>query len=283
MPVEIDFGVYAIRNTVNGKAYVGSAAMSLQRRKWTHWSKLKHNVHHNKHLQAAWNKYGKGAFEFVVLERCERELCVEREQWWIDEKRAADCRFGYNGRPTASSNLGKKVSAETKAKMSASAKLACARPEVKERKRQAVMRPGEREKRVERAKELWSDPAHRERAAEGARKRFAKPEEREKVSEANRKRFANAEARAKCSASARRRYANPEEREQISRQQREKWADPEYRDKMSAIRRRTLGTPEARKRSSERVRAQWANPEFRARMLAALEAGKAKAAAMRST
>lgn len=56
-------GVYLISNNVNGKCYVGSTIHLDQRRK-QHFSRLAHN----KHLQNAYNKYGKEAFEFEVLE-----------------------------------------------------------------------------------------------------------------------------------------------------------------------------------------------------------------------
>ena len=59
-------GVYLISNNVNGKCYVGSTIHLDQRRK-QHFSRLAHNKHVNKHLQNAYNKYGREAFEFEVL------------------------------------------------------------------------------------------------------------------------------------------------------------------------------------------------------------------------
>lgn len=60
-------GVYLISNNVNGKCYVGSTIHLDQRRK-QHFSRLAHNKHVNKHLQNAYNKYGREAFESEVLE-----------------------------------------------------------------------------------------------------------------------------------------------------------------------------------------------------------------------
>jgi hypothetical protein len=101
-------GVYAIRNTANGKLYVGSAALSFKERWRVHRSKLRRNRHPNSHLQAAWIMYGERAFEFVVLEKCSPSDCLEREQWWMVEKRTLEKDFGYNlcpvfGVPTVTS------------------------------------------------------------------------------------------------------------------------------------------------------------------------------------
>ena len=111
-------GVYIIRNTVNGKVYVGSAARSTKRRWIDHRMTLRGNRHRNRHLQSAWNKYGEESFTFSVLVWCAPEDCVRYEQTVIDEYNAADRQFGYNSSPTAGSCLGTKLSDETRAKMS---------------------------------------------------------------------------------------------------------------------------------------------------------------------
>lgn len=101
-------GVYAIVNTVTGKRYVGSTINTIRHRWRTHRNKLKANSHGNKYLQSAWNKYGSTKFEFILLEQCPPEDCLKLEQKWMDYYKVADRRYGYNGRPIAESNLGKK-------------------------------------------------------------------------------------------------------------------------------------------------------------------------------
>lgn len=59
--------IYKILNQVNGNFYIGSAVNALRRRA-RHWSELRNNKHNNRHLQAAWNKYGETAFVFIILE-----------------------------------------------------------------------------------------------------------------------------------------------------------------------------------------------------------------------
>ena len=60
-------GVYQIRNLINGKVYIGSAKEFKERGR-SHLRSLQNQKHHNKHLQAAFNKDGTNNFIFEVLE-----------------------------------------------------------------------------------------------------------------------------------------------------------------------------------------------------------------------
>ena len=88
-------GVYLIRNIKNGKVYVGQTN-NLKLRKQNHFADLKANIHHNKHLQNAWNKYGQKNFEFEVLEECSIEKLDDVEIYWIKYYESYNRRFGYN-------------------------------------------------------------------------------------------------------------------------------------------------------------------------------------------
>ena len=108
MPIQIsklETGVYAIRNTVTGKVYIGSTTQSFKGRWQGHLNQLRGNRHYNRHLQATWNKFKEHSFEFEIIQRCYPKQCIACEQKWIDFYHAADRKFGYNGRPTAESNL----------------------------------------------------------------------------------------------------------------------------------------------------------------------------------
>jgi group I intron endonuclease len=110
-------GIYAIRNTVNGKVYVGSAA-NIEKRWRLHRSQLALSTHHSKKLQNAWNKHGSQSFVFEVIELVnDKSNLLEREQHWIDTLSAFS--NGYNGRLKAQSYLGMKHSTDALAKMSA--------------------------------------------------------------------------------------------------------------------------------------------------------------------
>jgi group I intron endonuclease len=76
-------GVYQIRNLVNGKRYVGSS-INLKKREKEHIGNLKKNRHINFHLQNSWNKYGENNFIFEILEKCQSEKLLEKEQFYIN-------------------------------------------------------------------------------------------------------------------------------------------------------------------------------------------------------
>lgn len=106
-------GVYMIKNILNNKCYIGSS-INVKRRLQTHICHLNKGMHHNRHLQAAYNKYGQKAFQFVILEICEPiiDTILSLEQKYLD------LNPEYNNAPIAGSNNGYKHSAETKKKMS---------------------------------------------------------------------------------------------------------------------------------------------------------------------
>jgi group I intron endonuclease len=78
-------GIYKIINVVNNKFYVGSA-VDLKRRKTRHFSELRTGKHNNRHLQAAWVKYGEQAFVFVVVEELPEDAdLLAAENVWLKE------------------------------------------------------------------------------------------------------------------------------------------------------------------------------------------------------
>jgi hypothetical protein len=83
---------------------------------------LRRGTHHSPHLQHAWNCYGEDAFKFSTIERVEPDLLLEREQFWIDRLCACDPDRGFNTAPVAGTRFGVPQSAESRAKMSVSAK-----------------------------------------------------------------------------------------------------------------------------------------------------------------
>jgi len=120
-------GIYQIRNIINDKRYIGSAASigGFDVRWGAHFRNLRHFIHVNSYLQNAWNKYGEKSFIFEILELCKPELCLEREQYYLDAILFASCndkRFnelGYNICRKADSPMwGRKHTKVTKAVMS---------------------------------------------------------------------------------------------------------------------------------------------------------------------
>lgn len=106
-------GIYEIVNTVNGKRYVGSAK-DLHQRWREHRRQLDKTRHHNRYLQASWDRHGSAAFLFRRLLLCAAEHLLLYEQIAMDALRPE-----FNICPRAGSRLGASVSAETRARIAA--------------------------------------------------------------------------------------------------------------------------------------------------------------------
>jgi len=105
-------GIYFILNTVTLKLYIGSAAYFARRRS-EHFTRLSKGIHHNEHLQRAYDKYGVDAFEFIIIELAPLEKLIELETYYIAKHRATEEEFGYNKCPFGVSAIGRKHSAQT--------------------------------------------------------------------------------------------------------------------------------------------------------------------------
>ncbi len=115
------------KNIISGKCYIGSTVMTFEKRKNHHVWHLRENKHKNVHFQNAWNKHGEENFEYFILEKCEKNKCLEREQYYLDTLLFANefiegtsnkfKELGYNINPlaTGTPNLSKEtISKRTK-------------------------------------------------------------------------------------------------------------------------------------------------------------------------
>jgi len=142
--------IYKIINVINNKFYVGSA-VNFEKRKARHLWRLRRGDHANKHLQAAWQKYGDKAFVFAVVEVVPASAdLLAAENVWLKQHVGKD--YCYNlGTDATAPQLGMSGSKNAmwgktfshtdaaKARIGAAAKARVQSPEEKA-KRQATLK-----------------------------------------------------------------------------------------------------------------------------------------------
>lgn len=187
-------GIYRITRIDNGDTYVGSSAFIYQR--WSqHRVLLRKGKHHSPRLQRSWTKHGEDAFEFVILEECEVDQLLVREQFHLDALSAiyntakiAGTRRGVpqseeSKQKTREAMIGREVGPEARAKLSEYAKangLGSARrgatqtPEARA-KISAAMQGNQRKAGV-----AWSEESKAKSSA-AQKGRLLTPEHREKL------------------------------------------------------------------------------------------------------
>lgn len=111
-------GIYMIINLVNEKVYIGKAKCIFKRIR-QHITSLNNKVksHENNHLISSWHKYGKGNFQYKVVEYLElnETILKEKELFYIRKYNSLNSKIGYNKR--LDSETGLIVSSETRAKL----------------------------------------------------------------------------------------------------------------------------------------------------------------------
>lgn len=88
-------GIYKIENLVNKKIYIGSS-VNVNKRLNHHKSALKGNYHDNRYLQNSFNKYCEDNFVFELIEECDPNDLVSKENNHIDVFKSNNLDFGYN-------------------------------------------------------------------------------------------------------------------------------------------------------------------------------------------
>jgi group I intron endonuclease len=113
-------GVYMIKNTVNGKVYIGSSLNILRRAKH-HKRYLDSKSHANRYLQRSYDKHGSDCFIITALEYCKDSELLRLESSYLSKFQSSDRKYGYNiaeidtdGRITHSSETRKIISTNSK-------------------------------------------------------------------------------------------------------------------------------------------------------------------------
>ena len=225
-------GVYVITNIENDKAYIGST-IDFEIRWYTHRGNLRRNDHGNPHLQSSWNKYGKDAFEFGILEYLDNlDELGEAEQFWMDLYREEGRELYNIALTTGCPMLGLKHSEEAKCKMREAAKT---RLPMSEETRQKLSKANK-----------GKPPSEACRLA---------------VSEANRRRVFSEETRLRMSESHKGRKHGPmseKQKREIGDANRGKKHSEEAKRKISKAGRGRVVSKETRRRNSEAQKARWA-------------------------
>jgi len=111
-------GIYIIKNSENGKVYIGQS-VDVEYRICNHFSKLRCNRHDNEYMQRAYNK-NHSDFSWELLCECSETELDEKEIQYIQEYKSTDRKHGYNR--SYGGQKEHRATDETKRKMSESKK-----------------------------------------------------------------------------------------------------------------------------------------------------------------
>lgn len=106
--------IYQLRNTENGKRYIGQTK-DLAHRKACHFHELKKGIHKSEAMQADYDQ-NNGSIVFEVVCECPEQELDELERFFIAKYKAAES--GYNKSPGRTPNGGNIASESTRRKAS---------------------------------------------------------------------------------------------------------------------------------------------------------------------
>lgn len=112
-------GIYCIRNSIDGKRYIGQS-VNIKRRIKDHKCLMKKGKESNRHLNSACQKYGYENFYFSVLAICGIDELDKLERGLIEIYNTMNDEFGYN--LTNGGNSRKEFSEETRKLLSEKSK-----------------------------------------------------------------------------------------------------------------------------------------------------------------
>ena len=84
-------GIYAFRNKIDGKIYVGQSKSVLTRKR----QHEKCNASNSRRFHYAMKKHTPNGFDWVVLEYCDKSILDEREAYWVSKLNSIH-PYGYN-------------------------------------------------------------------------------------------------------------------------------------------------------------------------------------------
>jgi group I intron endonuclease len=225
-------GIYEIRNTVNGKRYIGSSTDAPDRLRH-HLACLRRGGHHSTKLQRAFQKYGEAAFQFSLLLVCTKRDLVFYENRALAFFRCAT-KNGYN--MNARADRPAPLTPAGRARLSEAA----------------------RGNRYRRGRKQPPDAIAKRAAAIAAWGPERRVEWITKLSVAHLGKRASAETRAKQAAANCGREFSTQSRAKIAAALRGKPKSVEHRGKLADANRGKVRSPESRARQSASLRQWWA-------------------------
>lgn len=162
--------VYAVRNKVTGKVYIGCTAGKLNKRLREHKSMLNTGIHSSAEMQADFNAGGWEMFEGEVLEQLPEGCNVitkrAAELYWMQEfaDRLYNCTQASFA-PTPEAN----AKGVATAQLTASTRMTeqHQHAELKAARLSGLLTAENRASNSERQKERWKDPTYRAKRIEG--------------------------------------------------------------------------------------------------------------------
>lgn len=225
-------GIYCITNTATAMQYVGSA-VDLDGRFKRHIRQMKAGTHPNKFLLMDYERHGEESFQFEVLELCSDVILLEREQFWIDQTKAAV--VGYNIALSAFSPMkGRKQSEATRAKMREAHRN---RKPISEETRQRMRDASKKREAQKKAEGFEVSEETRQKLREAGTGRVVSEETREKLRKTNSRPYRTPAQEAQREALKVIKAGNvvPESQRRIqSEKMKLRWQDPAYRAKVRA-------------------------------------------------
>ncbi|OPZ34384.1 MAG: GIY-YIG catalytic domain protein [Synergistetes bacterium ADurb.BinA166] len=243
--------IYLHTHRDSGRGYVGLTKKTWRQRWDQHVCQARKKPVSRSHWYNAIQKYGKDAFDHMVLHTCSSLDEANLLEWkWIEILGTRDPAHGFNITP------GGKVRAPHLSRNPWD------RPEYRA-KMESVLRSGLQKAR-------WQDPALRAQMSRTQKSRFVEdPSLKERVSRDQLKRMEDPQYRAKIMSGLIEQNMDPD-RSALSAAQKKRFSDPDELIKKSLASRKFTGDPEYRQKMRDRIQKLYEDPEYLQKVRAAI-------------
>ncbi len=266
-------GIYCFTHIKTGRRYVGSS-VNVHSRRTTHFSEARRGSLSCFHK--AIRKYGVDAFSFTILEECEQDDLLDREEYYIGFFNAASLQ-GFNSNKNPKATYGRISNEASVQRMAESQRIRMADPEerkkLKERQKRRCSNPAVREEMRLRQIKKWQDPEYRAAMIAKHKARCADAKQMARVKSGYKKFRKDLAAVKKAVAKRSETTQTPEFRKRVSDQTKKRWKNLKLRERQMEVR-----TSEAyRNKMRDKAKAAHAamSPEQKKELGGKIKAGRA--------